>query len=172
MRCLPTPISVARHQKPPVESNTAKPASKPCSNGRRRHRARPEDLIRTATILTALSIVDAFHRWVLPRASVAQLVVAGGGGAHNPLFITGATVGRLWPNVEILLSDALGVPTSAKEAFAFALLANETMHGRAANLPGATGAAYPAILGKICAIHPRGRRRARKKHLRRALRKK
>lgn len=113
----------------------------------RRHRARPEDLIRTATVLTALSIADAFHRWVLPRVSIAQLVVAGG-GAHNPLIM--AQLSAALPNVEILLSDALGVPTSAKEAFAFALLANETMHGRTANLPGATGAAYPAILGKIC----------------------
>ncbi len=35
----------------------------------RRHRARPEDLVRTATIVTALSIADALHRWV-PAANV------------------------------------------------------------------------------------------------------
>jgi anhydro-N-acetylmuramic acid kinase len=44
----------------------------------------------------------------------------------------------------------LGLPGDAKEAFAFALLADETLHGRPANLPSATGAARPAILGKIC----------------------
>ena len=52
-------------------------------------------------------------------------------------------------------SDELGVPGDAKEAFAFALLANETIHRRPANLPSATGAHRPAILGKICYAPPR-----------------
>jgi anhydro-N-acetylmuramic acid kinase len=59
------------------------------------------------------------------------------------------------PELEILTSDALGIPGDAKEAFAFALLANETMHGRPANLPSATGARRPALLGKICHAPPR-----------------
>jgi len=59
------------------------------------------------------------------------------------------------PQIELLTSDALGVPGDAKEAFAFALLANETVHRRPASLPGATGAARPAILGKVSYAPPR-----------------
>jgi anhydro-N-acetylmuramic acid kinase len=117
-----------------------------------RHRAQPADLVRTATILTALSIVDAFHRWVLPRASVAQIIVAGG-GARNPLLCS--QIAAALPHIELIPSDRLGVPGDAKEAFAFALLAFETFHRRPANIPSATGATRPAILGKICYPPPR-----------------
>jgi len=113
--------------------------------GRKRN-ARPPDLIRTATMLTALSIVDAFHRWILPRTKVQQLIVSGG-GTHNPLLM--AQLQAALPGVEILTSGDLGVPEDAKEAFAFAILAYETYHRRPANLPAATGARYPAILGKV-----------------------
>jgi anhydro-N-acetylmuramic acid kinase len=52
-------------------------------------------------------------------------------------------------------TESLGLPGDAKEAFIFALLADETIHGRPANLPSATGATRPAILGKICYPPPR-----------------
>jgi anhydro-N-acetylmuramic acid kinase len=112
-----------------------------------RHRARPEDLIRTATVLTALSIADALHRWVLPRTSLAQLIVSGG-GARNPLVL--AQLSAALGGIEVVTTEALGLPGDAKEAFIFALLADETVHGRPSNLPSATGATRPAILGKIC----------------------
>jgi len=115
----------------------------------RQNKARPEDLIRTATVLTGLSIVDAIHRFVLPRHRIAQLIVSGG-GAHNPLIRAQLASGL--SAVEILPSEALGVPEDAKEAFAFAVLAYESFHGRPANLPSATGARHLAVLGKIC--HP------------------
>ncbi len=117
-----------------------------------RLRAKPADLVRTATIVTALSIADALRRMVLPRARASQLIVAGG-GARNPLIM--AQLAAALPELEILPSDALGIPGDAKEAFAFALLANETIHRRPANLPCATGALRPAILGKICYAPPR-----------------
>ncbi len=113
----------------------------------RRHNAQPGDIVRTATVLTALSVVDAFHRWILPRAKIRQLIVSGG-GAHNPLLM--AQLQAALPGIELLGSADLGVPEDAKEAFAFAVLAYQSFHGRPANLPGATGAARAAILGKIC----------------------
>jgi anhydro-N-acetylmuramic acid kinase len=112
----------------------------------RRRRAKPNDLIRAATVFTALSVVDALNRFVLPKTKIHQLIVSGG-GAHNPLIL--AQLSASLRDVEVLPSSRLGVPEDAKEAFAFALLAYETFHQRPANLPSATGARGPAILGKI-----------------------
>jgi len=118
----------------------------------RRHRAKPNDLIRAATIFTALSVVAASHRFVLPRTKIHQLIVSGG-GAYNPLIL--AQLSAALPGIEVLPSSRLGIPEEAKEAFAFALLAYESFHQRPANLPSATGARGPAILGKISYAPPR-----------------
>jgi anhydro-N-acetylmuramic acid kinase len=126
-----------------------------------KRRVAPDDLMRTATLLTPLSIVDAYHRFMLPhlrrhglkRNGKVQLIVAGG-GAHNPLMRAQLAAGL--PGVEMKRSAELGVPEDAKEAYAFALLAYESWHRRPANLPSATGARHPALLGKLCL--PWGRR--------------
>jgi anhydro-N-acetylmuramic acid kinase len=142
----------------------------------RRHQAKPADTIRAATIFTALSVVDALHRFVLPRHKIHQLIISGG-GARNPLILAQLTAAlaastqaesltrtqRAAPHVrnkpasskiELLSSAQLGVPEDAKEAFAFALMAYETFHRRPANLPSATGARGVAILGKISYAPP------------------
>src|SRR3989440_1606182 len=118
----------------------------------RRHRAKPNDLIRAATIFTALSVVEALNRFVLRKTKINQLIVSCG-GAHNPLIL--AQLSAALPGIEVLPSSRLSVPEDAKEAFAFALLAYETFHQRPANLPCATGARGPAILGKISYAPPR-----------------
>jgi anhydro-N-acetylmuramic acid kinase len=112
----------------------------------RRHRARPEDLVRTATLFTSLSIVGAFRRFILRRVRVDELIVAGG-GARNPLMIAQLAAGL--PGVEMIPADRFGVRAEAKEAFAFAVLAYGAYHGRMNNLPSATGARHAAILGKL-----------------------
>jgi anhydro-N-acetylmuramic acid kinase len=117
----------------------------------RRHKARPDDLIRAATLFTAISIVDALNRFVLPKTKIRQLIVSGG-GAHNPLIL--AQLAAALPQIEIVRSPQLGVPEDAKEAFAFTILAYETFHGRPSNLPSATGARRPAMLGKIAYAPP------------------
>lgn len=113
----------------------------------KKHRARKEDVIRTATVFTSLSIADALRRFILPRARVEELIVSGG-GAKNPLIV--AELAMSLPGMEIISSSRFGVPEEAKEAFAFAVLAYETFHGRQGNLPGATGARRRVVLGKIC----------------------
>jgi anhydro-N-acetylmuramic acid kinase len=118
----------------------------------RRHRAYPADLIRAVTIFTALSVADALHRFVLPKTKIRQLIVSGG-GAKNPLLM--AQLAAALGEIEILPSAGFGIPEEAKEAFAFALMAYETLHQRASNVPSATGARGPAILGKICYAPPR-----------------
>jgi anhydro-N-acetylmuramic acid kinase len=142
-------------QSPPKSTGReqyGEPYLRKCLVWGRSHRAKPEDLIRTATLFSALSIVDAFHRFVLPRARVAQIIVSGG-GARNPLLC--AQIAAALPDIELISSDEFGVPGDAKEAFAFALLAYETVHRRPGNLPSATGAKRPAVLGKICYPPPR-----------------
>jgi anhydro-N-acetylmuramic acid kinase len=112
----------------------------------KRHHATTEDLIRTATVFTSLSIAGAVRRFVLPRARVDELIVAGG-GARNPLVM--AQLAASLPELEIVPAREFGIPAEAKEAFAFAVLAYEAYQGRANNLPSATGARHPAVMGKL-----------------------
>ncbi|MGA9882916.1 MAG: anhydro-N-acetylmuramic acid kinase [Candidatus Acidiferrales bacterium] len=117
----------------------------------KKHRATSDDLVRTATMFTSLSIADAFRRFVVPRVKIEELIITGG-GARNPLMI--AQLAAALPGIEVIPGDRLGVPAEAKEAFAFAVLAYETYHRRANNLPSATGAARPVVLGKIAYASP------------------
>jgi anhydro-N-acetylmuramic acid kinase len=117
----------------------------------RKHRAKPNDILRAVTIFTSLAIVDALNRFVLPEHKITQLIVSGG-GVKNPLIV--AQIAAALPDIEILPSSQLGVPEDAKEAYAFALLAYETWHQRPSNMPTATGARGPAILGKISYAPP------------------
>jgi anhydro-N-acetylmuramic acid kinase len=113
----------------------------------KKHRAAPNDLIRTTTEFTVDSVVDALKRFVMRKTKIQQLIVSGG-GARNPLILAQLTA-ALTP-IEVVPSSRLGVPEDAKEAYAFALMAYETVNRRPSNLPSATGAERPAILGKIC----------------------
>jgi len=111
-------------------------------------RAKPEDVILTVTGLTGRSIVDAFSRFVLSDVKVTELIVSGG-GARNPLLMN-ILAAAFEMDFRIRHSAELGVPGDAKEAFAFALLGWETLHRRASNVPGATGARKAVVLGKVC----------------------
>jgi len=112
----------------------------------RRYNLNPNDLIHTTTVFTAASIAESIHRFVLPGHKIHQLIVSGG-GAQNPLLMSQLLA--LLPKIQVTPSSALNIPTDAKEALAFAILAYETLHHRPSNIPTATGASGPAILGKI-----------------------
>jgi len=118
----------------------------------KRRRILPNDLIHTATAFTAASIARAIQDFVFPRTRASELILAGG-GARNPLLV--AYLAALLPSLKIIPAGAFGVPADAKEAFAFAVLAYEAFHQRTNNLPSATGARHPAILGKISYARPR-----------------
>ncbi len=111
-----------------------------------RRRITFEDAVRTATELTARTIADAVERFVFPRVKVHRLL-ASGGGARNKFLMQ--RLGALLPRLKVELSDLYGLPVDAKEAIAFAVLADRTMHGLPGNLPAVTGADRPVILGKI-----------------------
>lgn len=106
----------------------------------------PESIVATATLLTARSIHDQYLRYVLPGGAI-DAVVLGGGGAHNPALV-GMLAGLFHPT-PILTHEELGLSTDAKEAIGFALLAWATWIGMPANVPGATGAQAPRVLGSI-----------------------
>lgn len=108
--------------------------------------ARKEDLLRTSNELTARTIADALRRFVDPKAGVERLVVSGG-GAHNPLLIR--RIGELLPEVSVTFADDFGLPADAKEAMAFAVLADRTLHGLPGNVPAVTGARRAVVLGSV-----------------------
>lgn len=115
---------------------------------RRCGRARKEDIVATATAITARSIGDAVRKFVLPAGKFADFIVSGGGARNRALMRMIAS--EVLPlGLKLSTSDAFGLPSQAKEAVAFAVLAYETWQRRPSNIPSATGAGRPAILGKI-----------------------
>jgi anhydro-N-acetylmuramic acid kinase len=107
-----------------------------------------QDVIATATALTARSIRDALRVFVLSKASFSELIVSGG-GAKNPTLVSWLANEVQPLGLRIRSSEDFGIPSEAKEAVAFAVLAFETWNRRASNVPSATGAKRPAVLGKI-----------------------
>ena len=102
------------------------------------------DLIATATAFTPATIAVGVQRFVKHRVDE---VIVSGGGAHNRTMM--AYLQAFLPDSRIRTSNELGIDSDAKEAIAFAILAHETWHKRPSNLPSATGARHPAVLGKI-----------------------
>jgi anhydro-N-acetylmuramic acid kinase len=110
----------------------------------------PEDAIASATALTAESVALAYSSFLFKTMRKAPVdFIVSGGGARN-LTLMQMLHEQLEPlDCTVRSSDDLGLPAEAKEAAAFALLAYETWHRRPGNIPSATGAARPAILGEI-----------------------
>jgi len=99
--------------------------------------------------VTARSIADALRRFVVRGRNEFGEYVVSGGGANNPTLLA-MLANELRPlGMKIRASDELGMPSEAKEAAAFALMAFETWNRRPSNVPSATGARRPAILGKV-----------------------
>lgn len=100
-----------------------------------------EDMIATVTMFTSASIVDQYKRFI-PQG-IDELIVSGG-GAYNKTLLR-----YLGESFCVKTQEDIGFSSDAKEAIAFALLANETLSGNANNLPAATGANESVVLGKI-----------------------
>jgi anhydro-N-acetylmuramic acid kinase len=102
-----------------------------------------EDGAATLTALTAQSLADA----IISTAPEGARVLVSGGGAHNKTLM--AQLQERLPHARVERSEAMNLHGDAKEAIAFALLGYETLRGRAANVPRATGAKRPVPLGSI-----------------------
>lgn len=111
-----------------------------------RHLA-PEDLIATLTHFTAATIADAVCA-VLPEDTEECELIASGGGVHNPTLLK-ALCSELPEEMDLRTTVDYGMDPDFKEAIAFAVLAHETWNRKASNLPSATGARHPVILGKL-----------------------
>jgi anhydro-N-acetylmuramic acid kinase len=103
------------------------------------------DLIATLTELTARTVADAYTRWIVPRG-IAEVVVSGG-GALNPTLM--ARLEALLAPLPVRGGEVLGIDPEYKEALAFAALAWAHLHRIPANVPAATGAAGPRVLGSL-----------------------
>jgi anhydro-N-acetylmuramic acid kinase len=117
--------------------------------------ASKQDIIATATGFTAATILDAYRRFCWPHlgqhAPLARAteLIAAGGGANNTTLMRMLTDGFAALGVKVSTTASAGLPVEAKEAAAFALLGWLTWHGLPGNIPSATGAARPVILGKV-----------------------
>jgi anhydro-N-acetylmuramic acid kinase len=105
-----------------------------------------DDLLATLTLFTAQAIATSYGTFVAPRAPVDEVYLSGG-GVHNRTLLS--HLARLLAPVPVRSLADLGFDPDAKEAVAFAVLANETLFGHPGNVPAATGAAGPRVLGKI-----------------------
>jgi anhydro-N-acetylmuramic acid kinase len=104
------------------------------------------DLVATVTAYTAECIYENYKRFILPKYDVSEVLICGG-GVHNQTLMRFLRE-RLYP-IDVGVVDDYGLSSDAKEAIAFAVLANETIHGNYGNVPNATGANKRVILGKI-----------------------
>ena len=105
-----------------------------------------EDIITTLTWFTAYSIAENYRLFVLPFYDIHE-VILGGGGAYNATLRE--MLQKELPEQKVCIQEDKGYSSDAKEAIAFVILGNETMHQRFSNVPEATGAKQKVILGNI-----------------------
>jgi anhydro-N-acetylmuramic acid kinase len=116
----------------------------------RRQSLKPEDAFATATALTAETIAQSYEQFVHPKMKNHPVdYIVSGGGARNATLM-GMLANKLVPlGCKLSASADFGLPVEAKEAAAFALLAWQTWHQQSGNVPAATGATRPVILGQV-----------------------
>lgn len=112
----------------------------------REHELSDNDCIATLTELTIQTIAGYIQRFITGQNPIDTLYVSGG-GVHNQTIMR--RLSEQLPNTTVESVDNSGISADAKEAIAFAILANETLHGNAGNLPSATGASVRKVLGKF-----------------------
>ncbi|OOZ81678.1 anhydro-N-acetylmuramic acid kinase [Bacillus cereus] len=107
-----------------------------------------ENILTTVTMFTANSIVHHYKKFILPYYEIDE-VILGGGGSYNSTLVEMLRNGLKDENCAIFIQEDIGYSSEAKEAIAFAILANETHHRNPSNVPSATGAKQSVVLGNI-----------------------
>ncbi len=101
------------------------------------------DILSTACRFTAACVRVAIDRHCPVKP---DRLIVGGGGSRNPTLMA---MLRRELSIPVLVNEDLGLDSDAKEAVAFAVLANECVHVSFNNMPSVTGAAHPVVMGKI-----------------------
>jgi anhydro-N-acetylmuramic acid kinase len=101
----------------------------------------PDDLVATVTALTARTVANAVH------AYGGTEVIAAGGGIRNPALMH--RLAEELKGIPLRSTDELGLPSIAKEAYAFAVLGFLTVNGLGGTVPSCTGARHASVLGSI-----------------------
>ena len=117
-----------------------------CLEACRKHNLSDNDCIATLTELTVQTIAFYIAQFV-PRQHPIDTLYVSGGGVHNQTIMQ--QLNEVLSNTAVEPVDKSGISSDAKEAIAFAILANESLHGQAGNLPSATGASVRKVLGKF-----------------------
>jgi anhydro-N-acetylmuramic acid kinase len=131
---------------PPPKSTGRETFGAAWAEGLLSRRGRDDAMIAAFTRFVVESIADAYERWLPPLTPETEIILSGG-GARNPTLVAWFK-DRVKPAV-VRFSDEFGLPVDAKEAMLFAALGAETLRGRPGNLPSATGASRPVVLGQI-----------------------
>ena len=117
-----------------------------CLSACRQHNLADNDVIATLTELTVQTVALYISQFATEQNPIDILYVSGG-GVHNQTIMR--RLNEVLVNTTVEPVDNSGISADAKEAIAFAILANESLHGQAGNLPSATGASVRKILGKF-----------------------
>ncbi|PDZ04365.1 anhydro-N-acetylmuramic acid kinase [Bacillus cereus] len=107
-----------------------------------------ENILTTVTMFTANSIVYHYKEFILPYYEIDEAIL-GGGGSYNDTLVEMIRHGLKEEKCALFLQEDIGFSSEAKEAIAFAILANETYHRNPSNVPSATGATQSVVLGNI-----------------------
>ncbi|GAB6430411.1 anhydro-N-acetylmuramic acid kinase AnmK [Bacillus luti] len=105
-----------------------------------------ESILTTVTMFTASSIVHHYKEFILPYYEIDE-VILGGGGSYNRTLVEMVRNGLKEEKCAIFIQEDIGYSSEAKEAIAFAILANETHYRNPSNVPSATGAKQSVVLG-------------------------
>ncbi len=107
-----------------------------------------QDAMATVTEFTAWSIVQSYRKFIMPQNKGDRLYI-GGGGSYNAALVERLRKSMEKFGVAVSIQEDMGFSSDAKEAVAFALLADCAIAGRYNSIPSVTGALNPVILGKI-----------------------
>jgi len=109
----------------------------------KKYKLKPNDWLATATMFTAQAIAQNIEPFITEETDL----VIGGGGSYNPTLLR--MIKKAVPRIAVKRQEDLGYSSDAKEAVAMAILGNQTLNRQPSNVPSATGASKPVILGNV-----------------------